>query len=264
MIFSINFSFFFNDTATTEIYTLSLHDALPIYQKPEKIFNQGYKKTTNNRMELRACIKALEWIIKKNSFKDSDITRIIIFTDSLNYVCENQNRANYWKKKDWRNKYGRPMINSDLWNKFLLTEPKIKLRFDIEWIKRRSNSILIEVDNLAKKAAESYIRISDDGYIQGRVCTSKTHGEIADLFPAKGKKVIIRIYKHLPINKEEYEISFDLFSKRKNKLIRKYYAYASNEEKKEIHLRNYYKVEFNEDSKYPIFYVIEKIKDPSI
>src|SRR5437588_12223651 len=25
------FSFFFHDTATTEIYTLSLHDALPIY-----------------------------------------------------------------------------------------------------------------------------------------------------------------------------------------------------------------------------------------
>src|SRR3712207_7344901 len=25
-------TFFFNDTATTEIYTLSLHDALPIYQ----------------------------------------------------------------------------------------------------------------------------------------------------------------------------------------------------------------------------------------
>src|SRR6266404_9321268 len=28
--FFINFFFFFNDTATTEIYTLSLHDALPI------------------------------------------------------------------------------------------------------------------------------------------------------------------------------------------------------------------------------------------
>ena len=28
---SVYFSFFFNDTATTEIYTLSLHDALPIY-----------------------------------------------------------------------------------------------------------------------------------------------------------------------------------------------------------------------------------------
>src|SRR2546430_9086281 len=28
-----HFFFFFNDTATTEIYTLSLHDALPIYAK---------------------------------------------------------------------------------------------------------------------------------------------------------------------------------------------------------------------------------------
>src|ERR1043166_10272494 len=33
------FFFFFNDTATTEIYTLSLHDALPIYN--------GIKLTTN-------------------------------------------------------------------------------------------------------------------------------------------------------------------------------------------------------------------------
>src|SRR5687767_15408309 len=30
--FYLFFFFFFNDTATTEIYTLSLHDALPIYQ----------------------------------------------------------------------------------------------------------------------------------------------------------------------------------------------------------------------------------------
>src|SRR5947199_4503010 len=29
------FFFFFNDTATTEIYTLSLHDALPIYDPPQ-------------------------------------------------------------------------------------------------------------------------------------------------------------------------------------------------------------------------------------
>src|SRR2546425_9161767 len=32
---SLFFFFFFNDTATTEIYTLSLHDALPISRHPE-------------------------------------------------------------------------------------------------------------------------------------------------------------------------------------------------------------------------------------
>src|SRR2546430_16733084 len=30
------FFFFFNDTATTEIYTLSLHDALPISIRPDR------------------------------------------------------------------------------------------------------------------------------------------------------------------------------------------------------------------------------------
>src|SRR2546427_8124993 len=34
------FFFFFNDTATTEIYTLSLHDALPIsFRRPERILS---------------------------------------------------------------------------------------------------------------------------------------------------------------------------------------------------------------------------------
>src|SRR2546423_7312715 len=40
---SIFFFFFFNDTATTEIYTLSLHDALPISQPtPQNRFQQSW------------------------------------------------------------------------------------------------------------------------------------------------------------------------------------------------------------------------------
>src|SRR2546426_4961955 len=38
----LNFLFFFNDTATTEIYTLSLHDALPI-SRGEGIFALGLR-----------------------------------------------------------------------------------------------------------------------------------------------------------------------------------------------------------------------------
>src|SRR5206468_12805113 len=34
---SCYFFFFFNDTATPEIYTLSLHDALPIWEQPETV-----------------------------------------------------------------------------------------------------------------------------------------------------------------------------------------------------------------------------------
>src|SRR5262245_65466371 len=36
LLYSFIFFFFFNDTATTEIYTLSLHDALPISSEPRQ------------------------------------------------------------------------------------------------------------------------------------------------------------------------------------------------------------------------------------
>src|SRR5205823_7909825 len=40
------FFFFFNDTATTEIYTLSLHDALPIFANEyDKLKNKGYQQS---------------------------------------------------------------------------------------------------------------------------------------------------------------------------------------------------------------------------
>lgn len=231
-------------------------------RKPEEIFRKGYRKTTNQRMELRACIKALEWV-RKNSFKNSDITRIIIITDSL-YVSDNQSNSVYWKKDGWRDRHGKPISNKDLWNKFLLTRTKIKISLDIMWGKGKSSPILKEVDKVAKKVAKSSIKIIDNGYIPGRVCVTKTSKESASLFPAQGQEAVIRIYRHRPINKKEYEIAFDLFCEEENKLIEKYYAYVSNEEKRKIHLRKYYRVKFNKNSRYPIFYVIEKIKSPSI
>src|SRR2546427_5591912 len=38
-----SFFFFFNDTATTEIYTLSLHDALPILSGPLQLFGREHE-----------------------------------------------------------------------------------------------------------------------------------------------------------------------------------------------------------------------------
>ena len=40
-----SFFFFFNDTATTEIYTLSLHDALPISYQGKKVI-AGFKRAS--------------------------------------------------------------------------------------------------------------------------------------------------------------------------------------------------------------------------
>src|SRR3989442_6721954 len=50
--------FFFNDTATTEIYTLSLHDALPIYTLPrleaKNLVSELPAKKVSNFFQLRS------------------------------------------------------------------------------------------------------------------------------------------------------------------------------------------------------------------
>src|SRR3712207_9362061 len=44
--YTISIFFFFNDTATTEIYTLSLHDALPISAVTIRLFSTAELKVT--------------------------------------------------------------------------------------------------------------------------------------------------------------------------------------------------------------------------
>src|SRR3712207_9265793 len=44
------FFFFFNDTATTEIYTLSLHDALPISWETPHRFGRTYGRSGQSRL----------------------------------------------------------------------------------------------------------------------------------------------------------------------------------------------------------------------
>src|SRR5438067_13920773 len=51
--FELCFFFFFNDTATTEIYTLSLHDALPISEMRFPFFGSAFTPSLNNTASAR-------------------------------------------------------------------------------------------------------------------------------------------------------------------------------------------------------------------
>src|SRR5205807_10172243 len=59
--FGILYFFFFNDTATTEIYTLSLHDALPILDLTEDDFDfltSNKVWIATDRSRARRCVEA--------------------------------------------------------------------------------------------------------------------------------------------------------------------------------------------------------------
>ena len=110
----------------------------------EKEFSQGYRKTTNNRMELMALIVGLEAL-------KSDQIPIKIYSDSK-YVVDSisQGWIFGWQKKGFKDKK-----NPDLWQRYLKLHAKFK-KIEIFWIKGHNGHPENErCDVLAVNAAES-------------------------------------------------------------------------------------------------------------
>jgi ribonuclease HI len=82
----------------------------------DQIVDFGCGESSNNRMKLMACVKALSWALENAPWPDAN--RIYIVTDSQ-YLVNGHASAPYWKKSGWRNKSGEPTANEDLWDKIL-------------------------------------------------------------------------------------------------------------------------------------------------
>jgi len=117
-----------------------------------KELSQGYRRTTNNRMELMAVIAGLE-AIKKLGIP------VRVYSDSK-YVVEavNQGWIWGWEKKDFKNK-----ANPDLWKRYIILHHKFRPEF--KWIKGHAGHPENErCDQLAVSAATGYDLLVDEGY----------------------------------------------------------------------------------------------------
>lgn len=114
--------------------------------------SEGFKRTTNNRMELLAVIVALESL--KGSGHD-----VVVYSDSK-YVVDAVEKGwvHGWNKKGFKNKK-----NPDLWRRFLAIYPKHRVRF--QWVKGHANIPENErCDRLAVEAAEQGALKNDAGF----------------------------------------------------------------------------------------------------
>ena len=119
------------------------------FKQVSKELNQGYERTTNNRMELMA-----------DTYKDKEV---VIHTDSK-YVMNAVEKGwlFHWQRIQFKNKK-----NPDLWRRFLKIYPKYDMRF--EWVKGHSGHPENErCDQLAKEAAKKEPRLIDTGFEQGQ------------------------------------------------------------------------------------------------
>jgi ribonuclease HI len=156
----------------------------------QEIVFAGFEESTINRMELSACIAAMEWVRDQQIGKGYG--RVQIFSDSQ-YVVNNQVSAPFWKKAKWRTASGRPIENHDLWDDFLAAKSKAGVRIDIIKVVNKSTPLLRFVDRLAKAAAKSHPR-KDRGLVVGKIGRARIKGT-AILFPANNQVVAIRIVR---------------------------------------------------------------------
>ena len=110
----------------------------------------GEKLTTNNRMELTAAIKSLEYC---NSIegKQLSLKEIKIYTDSLYLKDGITNWINKWEKNNWKTSDKKNVKNVDLWKK--LKELVKSKQIEWHWVKGHSNDPMNDLaDKLAKEA----------------------------------------------------------------------------------------------------------------
>jgi ribonuclease HI len=117
---------------------------------------QGFRRTTNNRMELLAVISALE------SLKRPCV--VTLYSDSeyvVNAITKGWLKS--WQSRGWRKADKKPVLNVDLWQRLV---PLLEMH-DIEfrWVRGHNNNIENErCDVLAVAATQGGELLVDEGF----------------------------------------------------------------------------------------------------
>ena len=126
------------------------------YKRHRKELSGGFRRTTNNRMELLACIEGLKALKRKSS--------VVLLSDSK-YVVNGMTKgwAERWQAKGWKLSNDRDVKNADLWRQLV----ELCRMHDVEfrWIRGHSgNQDNQRCDHLAMAAAQGQNLAADEGY----------------------------------------------------------------------------------------------------
>lgn len=128
------------------------YGVLLIAGKHRKELSEGYRLTTNNRMELLAVIRGLEALKNPGS-------EVMVYTDSK-YVAEAVTKG--WLF-EWERKGFRKKKNPDLWRSFLEIYRRHKVNFT--WVEGHAGNVGNErCDTLAVEASHRPDLMIDEGY----------------------------------------------------------------------------------------------------
>ena len=117
------------------------------YGEHEKELYGGETRTTNNRMELMAAIRALETLKRPCSVR--------VTTDSIYVRNGITDWLPNWKKRGWKTAAKKPVKNADLWQR--LDQAVQAHRISWHWVKGHSGHVENErADQLANRGIDEH------------------------------------------------------------------------------------------------------------
>lgn len=120
-----------------------------------KELSEGFRHTTNNRMELLAVIKGLE-ALKKDGLD------VLVYSDSK-YVVDSVTKGWIW---GWIKTGFKGKKNEDLWRRYIKAAQPQKVRF--QWVKGHAGNPENErCDQLAVMASQTPPLLIDEGFEAG-------------------------------------------------------------------------------------------------
>lgn len=132
------------------------YGALLLYGSAKKELSQGYRMTTNNRMEMLAVIKALEAL--------KEPCQVTLYSDSK-YVIDaiTKGWVAKWKQNGWQRNKKEKASNVDLWEAMLVQLERHDVTF--QWVKGHADNPGNErCDALARAAILSDNLQNDENY----------------------------------------------------------------------------------------------------
>jgi len=134
--------------------------AILLYQGHRRELSGGYRKTTNNRMEIMAAIVGLEALKEK--------CNVTLYSDS-EYLIKAMSRGwvQRWRAKGWKRNKREKALNPDLWERLLQLCEHHEVEFN--WVRGHAGTPEnIRCDELAEQAAQQPDLPADEGYVSQR------------------------------------------------------------------------------------------------
>jgi ribonuclease HI len=128
-----------------------------LYYGHKRELSGGYRKTTNNRMEIMAAIVGLEALKEK--------CRVTLHSDS-EYLVKPMSRgwARRWRANGWKRSKREKALNPDLWERLLQLCEHHEVQFS--WVKGHTGTPEnTRCDELAVQAARQPNLPEDQGYV---------------------------------------------------------------------------------------------------